>query len=64
VHAATQEPVVEALAGGRPEYVAMEDGKGRSINTTMVAVRVVGWSVGWSVGLAQRIEGHVHRLID
>ncbi len=30
-------PVVEALAGKRPEYVLMEDDKGRNINTTMVA---------------------------
>lgn len=41
--AATQEPVVEALAGKKPEFVLMEDGKGRAINTTMVAVR--GWDM-------------------
>jgi hypothetical protein len=40
--------VVEALAQGKKaEYVVMEDGKGRSINTTMLAVRAcVCWVVG------------------
>ncbi|GAB5032968.1 Hypothetical protein NocV09_01101580 [Nannochloropsis oceanica] len=37
VMAATAEPVVEALAGKKPEYVLMEDASGRSINTTMLA---------------------------
>lgn len=37
VLASASEPVVEALAGRKPEYILMEDGHGRSINTTMIA---------------------------
>ena len=37
VMAAAAEPVVETLAGKKPEYIVMEDASGRSINTTMVA---------------------------
>ena len=36
--AATGQPVVEELAGRKPKYVVMEDSKGHTINTTMVAV--------------------------